>query len=101
MLFHGLEIAVPGDVLHDLVVAAEPAAFEPRLGTGAVELRDFQEGRVLGGFEQSFGIDVRTEGCARADVDDARIDRRAAQGAGHPDPEWAAHRLVEVVGLAY
>ncbi len=52
------EVLVANDVLEDLVVAAEAAAFNPGLGPGPVQLRALQELRVLGRLEQLFGVDV-------------------------------------------
>src|SRR5205814_10659677 len=55
LLLEGQEIAVADDVLHDLVVPTKPAAFEPSLRTCAVQLRDVEEGRVLGRFQKCLG----------------------------------------------
>jgi hypothetical protein len=42
------KVAMAEDVLEDLVVAAEPAALEARVRTGAMQLCSLEKGGVLG-----------------------------------------------------
>ena len=87
------------DVLHDLVVAPEPAALEARLRPRAVQLRRLQEAGVLGGVEQRGRVAFRGERSPRLDVDHARVEDRPAEVARDGDAMVAVDHVVLVVDL--
>src|SRR6266851_10167236 len=62
------EVAMPEDVLKDLVVAPEAAALEPRLRARSVKLRAVEERVVFGGSQQVGRVDVGTQRSARVDL---------------------------------
>src|SRR5260370_38119091 len=90
------EVLVAEDVLEDLVVAAEPAAFDPGFGPGPVQLRAVQELRVLRRLEQLFGVDVKAEWRARLYVDHPGVDHVAAQAARYGHAMVAVDDVVAV-----
>src|SRR5205807_2056420 len=80
------EVLMAEDVLEDLVIAPEPAAFEPCLRSQAVELGRLQELRVLGSSQQVLGIDVGAERSPRLHVDDAGEPTILAMGISCSPP---------------
>src|SRR5712691_3403540 len=99
VLLQGHEVSVAEDVVEDLVVATEPAALEPRLWPGAVQLRGLEERGVLRGAQKRCGVGPRRQRRARPDVDDERVDHRPAEVARHGNTVVAIDHVVVVVDL--
>src|ERR1700674_4289358 len=92
---------MPKDVLEDLVVAPQPAAFEPRLRTGLVELSALEERSVFGGPQELVRIHVGSDRRPSFDLDDPRVDRRATQAARDGDAMVPVDHVVAVAYLVY
>src|SRR5712691_6361275 len=90
------EVLVAKDVLEDLVVAAEPATFDPGLGPGPVQLRALQELRVLGRLQELFGVDIHAARRTGLHVDHPGVDRVATKAARNRTAVVAVDDVVAV-----
>src|SRR5437773_9941289 len=92
-------VTVAEDVFEDLVIAPEPAAFEPRLGARAVQLCAVEECRILRSPKQGRSIDTRAKRRSRPHLDHTRIDRIAAEISSDRYPMMPVDHVVRVVEL--
>src|SRR5712691_11433038 len=88
------EVAMPEDVLEDLVIAPEPAALESRLRTSSVKLRALEEGVVFGCPQEVGRVHVGSQGRACVELDDPRVDRVTTKVARHRYPLLAVDHVV-------
>src|SRR5712691_1873323 len=84
------------DVLEDLVVAAETAALESGFRSQPVQLGGLQELRVLRRLQQLLRINVPAQRRAGLHVDDACIDRVAAETARHGNTMMPVDHVIAV-----
>ena len=92
------EVAMPKDMLEDLVVSPEPAAFESRLGTRSVELCALEERGVLSGPQELGRVHIGSDRRPSLDLDDPRVDGLATKAPRDRDPTVPVD---DVVTLAY
>src|SRR6202171_4407005 len=95
-LLQAKKVAVAEDVLEDLVVTAEAAAFQARLRPRAMELSRLEEGCILGRTQQRRRVELGSQRGTGAHLDDASVDGGASQAPSDRDAMVSVDHVVAV-----